>query len=416
MKILWLSNYRFRLDADVATGTWMGSMGYALTKDCQHELFNITHSRFCCEINRADSGRIKQWVLPEWKVADNGLPASVALEKIKGIIQSIRPDVIHVWGMESSYFPLLVARGIISKEKTILDIQGIQFVCADYFVANLTIREQLSCLGVREIFRNTSPISSQAKFHAKRVVELEVLRSFKNIAYQSEWAHDYLKILADPQARLHATRIMLRDEFVRSERRWRLQGNKNVIFSLCACGKPYKGAHVLIRALAYLKNCDARYRDIRLILGGGIGHGGIRKIGYVRFLENEIKRFGLKGNVRFLGALTAEQIREQLLNASVFVHPSFIESYSLTVAEAMAIGTPCVVSNAGAMPELAVDGESALYFPSGDAVLCAERIRRILESDELAERLSKNAVQVALKRNDPEAVVKRQMEIYENLI
>ena len=118
----------------------------------------------------------------------------------------------------------------------------------------------------------------------------------------------------------------------------------------------------------------------------------------------------------FLGALDAGQISENLLSASVFVHPSFIESYSLSVAEAMIVGVPSVISYAGAMPELAVDGESALYYPSGDAVLCAERICRILDSDELAQKLSKNARDIALRRNSHDKGVQRQLEIYHEVL
>jgi glycosyltransferase involved in cell wall biosynthesis len=52
--------------------------------------------------------------------------------------------------------------------------------------------------------------------------------------------------------------------------------------------------------------------------------------------------------------------------ADVYVHPTRAESFGLTIAEAMACGTPVVASRVGAVPELIVEGESGLLVDVGE--------------------------------------------------
>ncbi|MEM4166721.1 MAG: glycosyltransferase [Candidatus Bilamarchaeaceae archaeon] len=130
----------------------------------------------------------------------------------------------------------------------------------------------------------------------------------------------------------------------------------------------------------------------------------------------EIKRLGLCRNVNFLGLLDADSIIKQLYSSSLVVVPSFIETYSLALAEAMYLGVPVVASYAGAMPELAKDGESALFLPIGDPVSCAMQIDRVLSGQNLAKKLSENARKIGLVRNNKESVLKKQLNIYNDIL
>lgn len=67
----------------------------------------------------------------------------------------------------------------------------------------------------------------------------------------------------------------------------------------------------------------------------------------------------------------------------VLVAASRRESSSNAVLEAMARGIPCIVSDAGGLPELVRFGESGLVVPAGDATALAEAMRRIGRDREL---------------------------------
>jgi glycosyltransferase involved in cell wall biosynthesis len=74
------------------------------------------------------------------------------------------------------------------------------------------------------------------------------------------------------------------------------------------------------------------------------------------------------------------------------------EPFGLTIVEAMACGTPVIVSRAGGAAEIFTDGHDALGFQPGDASSLTSAIERLVESAELRQRLGKNARQTAEER------------------
>ena len=159
-----------------------------------------------------------------------------------------------------------------------------------------------------------------------------------------------------------------------------------------------------------------KYPKIKLKLAGNINVGNKLLDGYSVFLNNLIKKNGLEENVVYLGSLDENQIISHLQEANACVIPSFIETYCLAFAESMIVGTPTIASFAGAMPELAENGKEALFYNSVDYYTCAALIDKVLQDEELAERLSMNGRQRRMRENNMEAVVKTQLEIYENVL
>lgn len=64
--------------------------------------------------------------------------------------------------------------------------------------------------------------------------------------------------------------------------------------------------------------------------------------------------------VRFLGYVDDESLAGLYARATLFVLPSQEEGFGLPVLEAMASGTPVIVSDGGALPEVA--GEAGMNF------------------------------------------------------
>jgi alpha-maltose-1-phosphate synthase len=93
--------------------------------------------------------------------------------------------------------------------------------------------------------------------------------------------------------------------------------------------------------------------------------------------------------------------------ASVYCMPSRFEPYGLSVVDAMAYELPCVVSTAGALDEIALDGETGLVVePDGPAAL-AGALLRLLEDREFATRLGQNGRSRVEHHLNWDAVVER---------
>jgi glycosyltransferase involved in cell wall biosynthesis len=143
----------------------------------------------------------------------------------------------------------------------------------------------------------------------------------------------------------------------------------------------YKNVDVLIRAMARL---GSRFPDAQLVV---IGEGKDRPR-----LEAVARETGFAPRTRFTGFID-EAVRNRLLAESrVCVCPSSKEGWGLTVIEANALGTPNVASDAPGLRDSVRDGETGFLVPDGDVAAFAERIGQLLADDELAERMSRQAL------------------------
>jgi glycosyltransferase involved in cell wall biosynthesis len=129
------------------------------------------------------------------------------------------------------------------------------------------------------------------------------------------------------------------------------------------------------------------------------GDGGFRAD-----LEAQAAQLGVADRVRFLGGLHPSEISGRLGRADVFCLPSFSEGLPVSIMEAMAVGTPVVTTHIGGIPELAVDGETALLVPAGNAAHLAGALAKVLENDVLRRQM----VEAARRR------VERQHSLPEN--
>ena len=411
MKVLWFSNSVLGVKGVKATGTWLHTMSLALIQS-GIQVFNITQSSTEKTIKYVDDGQIAQWILPVYKLDSTGLPTKDNILNIQKIVQDIQPDIIHIWGTEF-YWGLLTARGFI-KGNVILEIEGLMFSCSKVFYGGLSLSEILQTFRLKEIISfKRSIIGQQRWFEKWGRFEVEMLKKHKNISTQSNWVRAWIAPYSD-HARIFRTGLIIRQEFYNSIP-WKTPKHENLqLLSFASGADSYKGLHIVIKALSIVKQI---YPNIVLKLAGNFGLDlpSYRKPGYSKFILALIAKLGLKNNVVFLGPLTAEGLVEQMLNSRAFVQASNVESYSMALAESMAVGIPSVVSFAGAMPELANNEESALFYPVNDFYSCANQIIRILDSEDLSAYLSYNARKRAEFRNTCDNVVKQQIRIYKSL-
>ncbi|MEO7457408.1 MAG: glycosyltransferase family 1 protein [Gemmatimonadaceae bacterium] len=89
--------------------------------------------------------------------------------------------------------------------------------------------------------------------------------------------------------------------------------------------------------------------------------------------------------IHLLGALGDDALRAVYAAATVFCFPSLDESFGLPPLEAMALGTPCVVSDVPALRE--VCGGAALYVDPNDPVQLGDAIKKLLSDNELCGML-----------------------------
>ena len=86
-----------------------------------------------------------------------------------------------------------------------------------------------------------------------------------------------------------------------------------------------------------------------------------------------------------------DQLRRLYCQADIFLSPSWVEGYCLTPIEAMACGTPCVITDVGAVRQYAVADDTAVIVPPRSPAAMAHGCLRLLRSREERERMARRA-------------------------
>jgi colanic acid/amylovoran biosynthesis glycosyltransferase len=93
-------------------------------------------------------------------------------------------------------------------------------------------------------------------------------------------------------------------------------------------------------------------------------------------LEALVQRYGLGGDVRFTGWLSAGQVEHEIQQARALVVPSLSEGLPVVIMEAMACGRPVVAPYLAGIPELVVEGRTGWLYPASSAEQLAEAMGR----------------------------------------
>jgi colanic acid/amylovoran biosynthesis glycosyltransferase len=167
-----------------------------------------------------------------------------------------------------------------------------------------------------------------------------------------------------------------------------------------------KGTKVLIEALTANALVGARL----VIIGDGPLGGA---------LERQAQKLG--DRVRFLGALSSDEVANWMRRASVLAAPSVTaadgdaEGLPNVIVEAAASGLPVVGTIHSGIPEAIEDGATGFLVPEGDAGTLAARLADLLDSEQLRRDLGAAARLLAERKFDRRIMTQRLESIYDEV-
>jgi len=188
------------------------------------------------------------------------------------------------------------------------------------------------------------------------------------------------------------------------KKKFNIPEDKKVILYLGRIHKT-KGIDFLIRAYAHLKN-EMKCRDVVLVIAGPDD-------GYLNDAKASANSLGLYNSVMFTGFISSEDKLMALVDAEVFVTPSFY-GFPMTFLEACAVGTPIVTTSLGDTLEW-ID-RNVGYVAQPTPYDLAEAIYRIISDDELRRRFSKNCIETVKSEFSIDKVVERLEKVYEEIV
>ena len=122
-------------------------------------------------------------------------------------------------------------------------------------------------------------------------------------------------------------------------------------------------------------------------------------------------------NVRFTGGIRERHDLARLFAAAdVFVSASLMETYGLTLVEAMACGKPVVAFRVGGIPEAAPKEQVALLCEPLDGSALLAAIQRLRTSPQLRETLGNAGHETARNRNGLRSFAQAFTRVYEECV
>jgi glycosyltransferase involved in cell wall biosynthesis len=188
------------------------------------------------------------------------------------------------------------------------------------------------------------------------------------------------------------------------KKRFNIPEDRKIILYLGRIHKT-KGIDLLIRTYAHLKN-EMKCRDVILVIAGPDD-------GYLSDAKALANSLGVYNSVIFTGFISSEDKLMALVDAEVFVTPSFY-GFPMTFLEACAVGTPIVTTSLGDKLEW-MDGNVG-YVTQPTFYDLAEAIYRIISDDELHRKFSKNCIEIAKSEFSMEKVMERLEKVYEEVV
>ena len=186
-------------------------------------------------------------------------------------------------------------------------------------------------------------------------------------------------------------------------------------FIILFCGRlvAFKAPDLAIRIMDLLVN----RRNLKHVTLRMVGDGKLKNE-----VERLIHEFDLKDHVLLLGALSQEQVIQEMNKAHLFLLPGIheketgrAETQGLVIQEAQAMEVPVVVSDAGGMKYGLLDGVSGFVLKEGDIEGFADKIELLINNEQLRITMAKAGRDFVVETFDTKILGDRLCEIYEEL-
>lgn len=172
-------------------------------------------------------------------------------------------------------------------------------------------------------------------------------------------------------------------------------------FVSCGRVEKEKGFADLIAAFASFDKIIPGWQ--LLIIGGG---------SMEKKLASMIEEMQLHDKVKITGYI--HEVRENLLNGSVYVMTSRWEGFGMAVVEAMEVGLPVIAYGIPAMESLIEDGVDGRIVPAFEQDKLVEAMLELATEPEKRQRMSRNA-QIKSESLDPGEIAKEWLRVIEKV-
>jgi len=292
--------------------------------------------------------------------------------KLRKIIKTFQPDVIHSWGSMSSIylsFVNLITRNSSFINGTIADAYSLGLF------DRLYLRTKLSAPFSKVILANSRAGLKNYKVPAHKAVCIYNgidLSRFKNLVPAKQVENSILG---------HGK-------------------EDNFIGVMIGAFEERKDYDTLIKAA--VKLCSGNKKIIFLLIGEGSLMNSIKQQVPPEMLNTQIRFLGLRSDIESI---------LQIADVGLLITPC--EGISNSIMEYMASAKPVIASREGGTPELVLDGETGFLVDQERPAQIIEKMELLMHNPQLAKAMGQNGLQRIKKHFDISKMTEKYMEVYQ---
>jgi glycosyltransferase involved in cell wall biosynthesis len=186
-------------------------------------------------------------------------------------------------------------------------------------------------------------------------------------------------------------------------------GRASLVLGMVGRIHPNKGQMEFVKAAAIIAKARS---DCRFLIVGEAPPGyETYKMEVLKFIETE----GL-GKIVTITKATRDQIPGIMSSLDILVAPSFTESFSFALIEAMATAKPIVSTNSGGTPELITHNETGILIEPGNVENLAHTLFNLINDSARRMRLGEAARKYVVRNLSVEAMATRTLNVYREVI
>lgn len=348
-----------------------------------------------------DNKEIKSGV-DKLMLAARGLYNSDSAKRVEAAIQSFQPDIIHV----HNFFPLASPSIFYVAEKygipTVVTLHNFRLICPSatlYYNGHIYEKNIHSLIPFDAIFKGVYRNSRMQTAGLAAITTLHnVIGTWKNKVGKFITLTNFArqKFLSSV-LRVNQQQFEVKPNFVED----------------CGLGDPDKREDffAVVGRLSVEKGIDTLLQacergNFKVVL---MGDGPLR--------DKVLKAAEKNPNIIYLGFQPKHVIEDCMKRCIALLFPSVsYEGFSITMLEAMSMGTPIIASRLGSMAEVLTDRVTGLHFEAGNADDLLSKINEISGDASLVKTLGLNARKTYLELYTPEVNYKILLDIYTKLL
>lgn len=419
MRVLWLTaNYKLVKTSDAKDGYngggWVSSLQQLVENDSRIDLgvaylttertnpktyngtiyypIHVSHITFYKKIIKYYGGYKK--------IDDNAY-----VKDMQSIIDDFKPDIIHLFGIESPMATILGKTDI----PVVVHIQGLLGPYAiNFFPNGFNNYSFLFPITRREwLFRNGN-IFSNKEIIVRSLYEADLFKKVQYCMGRTSWDYKVTRMMA-PDSQYYLVNEVLRNIFYDNAGKWKARNHDRLEITSTLSLTMYKGLDVVLRTAAIMQSYG--YEQFVWNIVGIPG-----RTDFVRFFERQVGVCSKDVNINYLGIMDEQQLCNQMLQSDVYVHPSYIDNSPNSVCEAQMLGLPVIATYVGGIPSLIEDGKTGILIPSNGCHELAYTLIKYKNNQGEFERVALQGGKGARVRHDKNDIIDSLYSSYKKII